>query len=157
PPDRVSLRVTERFTSIKTITQSLKIVWKSYETAVSSTKKWLVLAALCSGLAGAAVGQEVLAPPQWQPKLTPREPDQNRNSIEDEIEAIPNTERVGVVLALNDCPKPGDFGRFEQHAPGSTVAYVGQYITVVCLDNVLVSDIPKLAADERVAMVQLAR
>jgi hypothetical protein len=79
--------------------------------------------------------------------------DQNRNFIDDVIEARyrPGS-KVDVLLDLNRCMNREDIVR--TFSPFGRVAYIGTLITVVKLDQVATSDLPRLAARPEVAMIE---
>jgi subtilisin family serine protease len=80
--------------------------------------------------------------------------DQNRNFIDDEIEArYHRGEVLNVVVDLNACLPPekiksllGNYGR---------ITYVGKLITFVLVDRVRFDDLPKIAALPEVSMIEL--
>ena len=79
--------------------------------------------------------------------------DQNRNFIDDELEARAGTGgKVNVIVDLNRCVPPNEIS--ETLSQFGRVSYVGKLITFVLLDNVAVADLPRLAARPEVAMVQ---
>ncbi len=78
--------------------------------------------------------------------------DKNQNFVEDEIESLDATNRVRILLDLNDCAETADLDRFARFGE---IGYVGRYITVVCLTGVAVSDAIKLGLDGKVAMVEM--
>lgn len=79
--------------------------------------------------------------------------DQNRNFIDDEIEArFGPKDRTNIILALNRCLPPAQvqeiFSRYGK------IAYVGKLVSFVFLNDVPIADLPALAARPEVAMVE---
>lgn len=99
------------------------------------------------------VEQHAHAPMVGQRKHLTWVRDQNRNFIDDELEASAQPgSRVDVVVDLNRCLTPAEIET--ALAPLGGVAYVGKLITFVLLDQVDVRDLPRLAARPEVAMIE---
>ncbi len=92
-------------------------------------------------------------PRQWQPKLGKLwNRDTNNNYVEDDIDAMPVTQIINTVLALNSCPTADDSLRIARYGK---VTYISPYVTLMVLQNVKVSDAIALGADPVVAEVTL--
>ncbi len=116
----------------------------------------LVLMTIAGPTAGQGVfppayHHEVYTPREWQPKLLNSPLDLNQNFVDDEIEAMPPTNHVNIILALNDCVGASRFGQY------GGISYASPYLTVVCLTNVVVTNAIALGQDNQVAMVELSR
>src|SRR5690349_5168065 len=103
-------------------------------------------------LAAAAAAQECYTPLEWQPKCTTWSSDANHNSIEDAIESFPPDSVITVIACLNDCPTSNDLSRLQSFG---AIDHIGPYIPYAILHGVRVSNVPALAADVRVALVEL--
>src|SRR5262245_20501112 len=77
-----------------------------------------------------AYHHEAYTPLEWQPKLLNSPLDLNQNFVDDAIDAMPPTNHVDIILALNDCVDVARFGAY------GGITYTGRYLTVVCLTNV---------------------
>lgn len=92
-----------------------------------------------------------VTPADWVPKLISPATDANANYVEDEIEQLPPSQTITVVLGLNDCPTAPDVARFLEG--GGQLDWLSPYLSVVGLRKVPVSSAIALGQDPRVAMV----
>jgi len=109
-------------------------------------------------------GQALMAPPEarlenvvpaaWVNKIQNWSRDANHNFVADDIEARNPGSRVDIILCMNRVPKKGDFRDF---ATKGLVGVTGQYIPMVQLKNILVSEAIALGEDPRVAGVDMDR
>jgi subtilisin family serine protease len=94
---------------------------------------------------------ECFSPREWQPKLVSEVMDANGNFIHDALDALPPEDVVDVVIDLNECATDEDLARFEQFGE---IALVGDLVSFVVLQDVVVGELADIARDPRVAFVE---
>jgi subtilisin family serine protease len=94
---------------------------------------------------------ECFSPREWQPKLVSEVMDANGNFIHDALDALPPEDVVDVVIDLNECATDEDLARFEQFGE---IALVGDLVSFVVLQDVVVGELADIVRDPQVAFVE---
>lgn len=96
---------------------------------------------------------DLFVPLEWQPKHIGWNRDSNGNYVEDEVDVLPPSQAVTLLVALNRAPRSDDLAFL---ATKGTVGFVSRYLPVVQLQTTA-GVAAAIAADARVAHVALDR